>query len=161
MLKTLFILFLLFSFPMTSYSNESLTSTAEIGQLNGHRLPGVIARSLSQKRLITLPDGMGKETIIEQTTRAANTRTPIHLHEYGGITCVIEGEMTLFLENTKPKLAVAGECYEMPAGLRMAGFNSGRTNAVMHDIFTLPLGGSVWQVTESGSKEFQDQFQHH
>ena len=83
------------------------------------------------------------------------------MHDYSGVTCVIEGEMTLYLENALPKRVVAGECYHMPAGLKMVGFNSGMTNAVMHDIFTLPLGSPVWRVVEAGAGAYQDQFQIH
>ena len=120
-----------------------------------------MARSINQKRLITVPDGKGNQFVIEQTTRAAKTRTPIHLHDYSGITCVIEGEMTLYLESAQPHRAVAGECYYMPVGLMMVGFNSGVTNAVMHDIFTIPLESPAWRVVENGAESYQDQFEKH
>ena len=149
------------SFPFGTYSQPTDKGSALIKELNGSPIPGVMARSIDQLRLLTIPDGKGSHTIVEQTTRAPNTRTPIHLHDFGGITCVIEGEMTLFLENALPKRAIAGECYYMPAGLMMVGFNSGFTNAVMHDIFTTPVDSPVWRVIEEGSYSLQDQFEKH
>lgn len=148
-------------FPIASYSQSTEKRATLIYELNGSPLPGVMARSIDQKRLITIPDGKGNHTIVEQTTRAPNTRTPIHLHDFSGNTCVIQGEMTLYLENSSPKRAIAGECYHMPAGLKMVGFNSGFTNAVMHDIFTTPIDAPVWRVVEEGSDSIQDQFEKH
>jgi len=160
-LKIVLSALLILSIPVVSYSHETDKQSALIIQLNGIALPGTLARSLNQKLLITVPDGKGNKLVVEQTTRAANTRTPIHLHDFSGVTCVIEGEMTLYLEGAQPQRAVAGQCYHMPAGFRMVGFNSGATNAVMHDIFTIPIGSPIWRVVEDGAESYQDQFQKH
>lgn len=149
------------TFPFITYSQSTDKRAVSINELNGSPIPGAMARSIDQKRLITIPDGTGNHTIIEQTTRASNTRTPIHIHDFSGITCVIEGEMTLYLEDAHPTRAIAGECYHMPAGLMMVGFNSGSNNAVMHDIFTTPIDAPIWRVVEEGSDSLQDQFQKH
>ena len=148
-------------FSVLSYSQPVIDRAQADNQLNGSTLPGTLARSINQKRLFDKSDENGNQFIIARTTRAAQTRTPIHLHEYGGVTCVIEGEMTLYLEKAEPKRAVAGECYDMPAGLMMAGFNSGSTAAVMHDIFTVPRGSDVWWVVEKNAELYQDQFEKH
>jgi len=128
--------------------------------LNDNELPGVIARSIKQEQLTSVPDGQGFQFIVEKTTRAAQTRTPLHKHEHGGKTCVLEGEMTLYMEGAQPQRAIAGDCYDMPAGLVMAGINTGDKNAVMYDIFTIPVGQPVWKVVEPGALEFQNQFTH-
>lgn len=161
MLKIIPGFLIVLSFPILSFCQVASESSAPITQLNGSSLPGTMARSVHQKRLITVPDGKGNQLVIEETTRTSNTRTPIHLHDYSGVTCVIEGEMTLYLENAQPERAVAGDCYHMPAGLMMVGFNSGASNAVMHDIFTLPLDSPVWRVVEYGADSYRDQFQKH
>lgn len=129
-----------------------------VATINGGQPPGVIARSLSQDHLLRAPDGHGNEVIVERTVRAPGTRTPFHLHEYGGTTCVLEGEMTLYLEGAEPQRAVAGQCYYMPSGRAMVGYNSGTVNAVLHDIFTVPAGKPVWQVVEAGTEALQNQF---
>ena len=41
-----------------------------------------------------------------------------------------------------------GECYWMPAGLPMSGYNSGDTDAVFIDSFTLPEGTSYFDAVE-------------
>ena len=124
----------------------------------GLSLPGKMARSLKEERVLTTPAGQGNEAIVARTTRAPGTRTPLHLHEHGGTTCVLEGEMTLFMEGERPRRAVAGECYFMPAGKAMAGANTGTVNAVMLDVFTVPAGKPVWTVVESAGRELQNQF---
>lgn len=130
---------------------------AEIGMT----LPGVMARSIKEEHILKVPDGHGNEAVVARTTRAPGTRTPLHLHEHGGTTCVLEGEMTLYLEGAEPARAVAGECYFMPAGKAMAGANTGTVNAVMLDVFLIPSGQSVWTVVESAGREMQDQFDAH
>lgn len=130
---------------------------AEIGMT----LPGVMARSLKEERILNAPDGKGNEAIVARTTRAPGTRTPLHLHEHGGTTCVLEGEMTLYLEGAEPARASAGQCYFMPAGKAMAGVNTGTVNAVMLDVFLVPTGQSVWTVVESAGRQLQDQFETH
>ena len=67
--------------------------------------------------------------------------------------------MTLYLEGSAPQRAQAGQCYNMPAGLLMAGVKSGTVDAILHDIFTVPKGDDVWRVLEAES--LQDQFHRH
>src|SRR5690606_38274572 len=99
-----------------------------------------------EERVLDTTDNEGRQVIVARTTRAPGTRTPLHLHEFGGTTCVLEGEMTLYLEGSTPQKAVAGQCYYMPAAKAMAGVNTGTTNAVMLDIFKVPEGQPVWSV---------------
>lgn len=124
-------------------------------------IPGVIARSSAEERLLQAPDGKGNESIVARTTRAPGTRTPMHTHAHGGTTCVLEGEMSLYRQGVAPQRAVAGQCYYMPSDSAMAGVNTGKTKAVMLDIFTVPLGSPVWTVVEESGKTLQDQFDQH
>lgn len=126
--------------------------------INGSVPPGQIARSLHEERLSQGLDGQGNEMLVMRTTRAPGTRTPAHRHDFGGTTCVLEGEMTLFLEGAEPRRAPAGTCYYMPSGRSMVGANTGTVNAVMLDVFKVPVGQPVWTVVESGARELQDQF---
>ena len=136
---------------------DMISSPADIGMT----LPGTMAKSIGEERILDTTDGHGNQVIVARTTRAAGTRTPLHLHEHGGTTCVLEGEMTLYLENAQPQRAVAGQCYYMPAGKAMAGVNTGAVDAVMLDTFTVPLGLPVWTVVEASGKNMQDQFDTH
>lgn len=147
--------------PFCGHTQSAAQSQKLVTELNGSLPPEQIARSLNQVRLLNSSDGKGNQIIVEQTTRAAKTRTPIHMHDFGGVTCVIEGEMTLYLEGAEPKRAQAGECYYMPAGRMMAGVNSGVSPAVMHDTFTLPKDAAAWRIVEQGALSYQDQFDKH
>ena len=147
--------------PLCGYTESAVQPSELVTELNGSVPPEKIARSLKQVRLLRSPDGKGNQVIVEQTTRAAKTRTPIHMHDHGGITCVIEGEMTLYMEGVEPKRAQAGECYYMPEGRMMAGVNSGSLPAVMHDTFILPKDAAAWRIVEKGAQSYQDQFDKH
>ena len=70
------------------------------------------------------------------------------MHDHGGATCITEGEMTLFVEGKKPVRKMAGECYYMPSGERMIGFNSGQVTAKFYDFFNYPAGGTPMRVVE-------------
>ena len=59
-------------------------------------LPFNPTRSKSGETLIREVEN-GMEIEVEKTTRASKTRSPVHNHPYGGVTCVLEGEMTLYL----------------------------------------------------------------
>lgn len=130
----------------------------QMGAIDPAALPGKPTRSLESTTILRAPDGKGHETIVNRTIRAPGTRAPIHFHDAGGTTCVLEGEMTLYLEGQAPQRAVAGQCYFMPSGKPMSGVNSGSVNAVLLDIFTVPLGTPVWRVTEDGMAAIQQQF---
>lgn len=127
-------------------------------RINGSVPPGRISRSSGETQLSRGLDGKGNEMLVMRTTRAPGTRTPVHEHEHGGTTCVLEGEMTLFLQGSAPSRAVAGTCYYMPAGHHMVGANTGNVDAVMLDTFLVPIGQPVWTVVEASAKDLQNQF---
>lgn len=127
--------------------------------INTETPPGKIARALISDTILKVDRPNGMEVLVVRTLRQAGTRTPVHRHDHSGVTCVLEGEMTLYLEGSAPQRAQAGDCYNMPAGLSMAGVNQGTVDAVMHDIFTVPKGDDVWTVLEVES--LQDQFHRH
>lgn len=122
--------------------------------INGQVPPGK-AMPAQAEELVQSGNGAGSTVYVYRTTRAAGTRAPIHVHDYGGTTCMLEGEMTLFMEGTAPHTAHSGECYWMPPGEVMTGVNTGKTDAVFYDVFTVPEGQPVWRVIESGNESEQ------
>ena len=114
-------------------------------------LPREGARALSVAPQVDTLQEDGARTAAFLTRRAAGTRTPIHVHEGGGVTCLIEGEMTLYVEGQEPVRKGPGECYYMPSGVRMFGHNSGKQTAVFFDFFKTAKGQPLWRPTEGGT----------
>lgn len=129
-----------------------------IADLDPSTLPMQATSALESTVILRGRDGRGNETIVHRTIRAPGTRAPVHYHDNGGTTCVLEGEMTLYLNGEEPDRAVAGDCYYMPPDVQMSGVNSGSQNAVLLDIFTVPIDAPVWRVVEEGALSIQDQF---
>lgn len=138
---------------VTACSSSDSTSGGASGQptaltmINGEVPPGTPTSMISEVTLLDVTED-GRTTFIRRGTRAPDTRSPIHFHPSGGSTCVESGQMTLYLEGAEPLTAGAGECYWMPAGLPMSGYNSGDTDAVFIDSFTLPEGTSYFDAVE-------------
>ena len=134
-------------------------------KINGKELPNKATKTMFENRLLTVEqlDARGKPTgwvtVTSRSVRDKGTRSPIHVHPFGGQTCVVAGEMSLYLEGTDEiKRAGPGDCYWMPAGRRMSGVNSADTPTIMIDSFVVPKGEQVWIVVEPGMEDAQDQF---
>lgn len=127
--------------------------------INGEVPPNKPSKTMFEKRLLTedIP-GTGWTMVTSRSVRDKGTRSPIHVHPYGGQTCVVSGEMTLYMDGAKPASAGAGDCYWMPAGRRMTGVNSADQPTIMIDSFVVPKGEQVWIVVEPGMEDAQDQF---
>jgi hypothetical protein len=150
---------------MLSASNDEFvrpccdTLKDSITTINGQDLPFHPTRSKHEViALHTVDKNKGMESFIMKTTRAAGTRSVVHVHEYEGKTCLVEGEMTLYLQNSEPTRKTVGECYHMPSELHMSGVNTGSTDAVMFDMFTVPIDAPVWIVLEKGVSGIEEQF---
>lgn len=134
-------------------------------RINGQELPNKASKTMFERRLLTIDqlDARGKPTgwvtVTSRSVRDRGTRSPIHVHPFGGQTCVVSGEMSLYLDG-EPTVQVAGpgDCYWMPAGRRMSGVNSADTPTIMIDTFVVPRGEQVWIVVEPGMEGAQDQF---
>lgn len=127
----------------------------DYGRINGDTPPGQPTSSQNIELLTRSPLGNGYDLLVFRTTRLPGTRAPIHLHDHGGVTCVIEGETTLRAQWYSPSRHKKGECFTMPHGVHMANFNSGSELFVTHDIFMLKSGLSpaeAWRVVEPGFK---------
>ena len=123
----------------------SLENLIGSGELPAHPQPPLSVTPLLNR----VRDG-NTETSTFLVRRAPRTRTPIHTHDSGGITCLVEGEMTLYVENQKPLRIQTPGCFYMPSGKRMIGYNSGRVVAVLYDTFEGPIDFSHWSVQEEG-----------
>jgi quercetin dioxygenase-like cupin family protein len=151
------------SFPISFalwvlYSSCSLAQAEPQPQemINDTTPPCTVVKA-SEALLLHQTHPSGNDIVIMKTIRPGGTRTPIHQHPSSGSTCVISGEMTLYLEGAAPQRAPAGTCYAMPAGKKMAGVNSGKEEAVMIDIFVTPKGGELWTVVEPQHQKLQNQ----
>lgn len=130
---------------------------ADVTTINGEVPPGIPTAVDESVTLLDVVDS-GIQHLVYRDTRSPGTRSPIHEHPYGGTTCVISGEMTLYLEGSEPQLAREGECYWMPPGLPMTGVNTGVDFAVMIDNFAVVPGQPVWFVIEPGQEGAIDEF---
>jgi len=117
-------------------------------RINGEVPPMTPTLAASQRLEMKQTVGNGFILITHQTYRARGTRAPIHTHPYGGQTCVIKGEMTLYMDGATPARKVAGECYWMPPNRRMTGVNTGKSEAVMFDTFLVPDEKDIWIIVE-------------
>jgi quercetin dioxygenase-like cupin family protein len=134
-------------------------------RINGEVPPNKPSKTMFESRLLTqdVLDAKGKPTgwvvVTSRSVRDQGTRSPIHVHPHGGQTCVVSGEMSLYLDG-EPTVQKAGpgDCYWMPAGRRMSGVNSADSRTIMIDTFVVPKGEQVWIVVEPGMEDAQNQF---
>jgi quercetin dioxygenase-like cupin family protein len=152
-LLALNLIFLLEPFEVNEndYSNIPLVST-----INGKELPNKPTLAEKSVTVIKTIDESGHQIYVFKDTRAPGTRAPIHMHPYGGFTCMLEGEMTLYMEGSEPSTVSKGGCYYMPENTIMSGVNSGDTDAIMLDSFEVPVGKEFWIVIEEGQTDLQD-----
>jgi len=146
-------------------SNLPNPNIARSNLINGKEIPNKATKTMFESRLLTVEqlDAKGNPTgmilVTSRSVREKGTRSPIHVHPFGGQTCVVSGEMSLYLEGEKEiKTAGPGECYYMPAGRRMSGVNSAAGVTIMIDTFVVPKGEQVWIVVEPGMEDAQNQF---
>ncbi len=95
-------------------------------------------------------DANGQRVVVIQRVRKAGTRAPIHVHEYGGVTCVLSGTMTPYVEGQQPTPYPAGTCYYMAPNTLMAAVNLGAEDVRLTDTFTLPADAPTITVVEPG-----------
>ena len=125
-------------------------SELNVTTLNGVRPPGRLARLVDVKNMLDIVDVNGKRMVVEKGVRKAGTRVAIHVHEYGGHTCVMSGEITDFMEGRPPSKFPAGTCYYMPPNMLMTAANLGTEDAILIDTFILPPGASMITIREPG-----------
>ena len=129
----------------------------DVTTINGKNPPGQATRVDDSVTALDVVDD-GLQHLVYRDTRSPGTRSPIHVHPYGGTTCVLSGQMTLYLQGSEPQVANEGECYWMPPGIPMTGVSSGGDDAVMIDNFAVPQGEPVWWIVEPGTEDISNQF---
>lgn len=118
--------------------------------INGETPPGKVAGLVNITKLIDVvrPDGL--QLLVGRGTRLPGTRVAIHIHEFGGFTCIISGEITDFVEGKKDVKYGPGECYYMPPNTPMSAANLGDEPVVLIDSFVVTPGQPVITKIESG-----------
>ena len=144
-----------------SSADDQQTKTApkiaNVTELNGKVPPGR-PTAPEEARLIKESIGDGMQTRVFRSIRPSGTRAAIHTHPYGGVSCVFEGEKTLYMEGSKPMVAKKGDCYWMPPGVAMTAVSTGSGKSITIDYFSTPPGKDVWKVVEKGQGALQSEF---
>jgi len=100
----------------------------------------------------------GKQVRVFRDVRAPGTRAPIHVHPFGGWTCVVSGQAVLYLEGAEPARTEAGTCVYMPPLTPMSNVNPGPGPAVLLDNFVTPPDAPVWRIVETGQTGLGNEF---
>ena len=124
--------------------------------INGHVPPGILAPLENVRVMIDTIDADGNRLVVMQGIRRAGTRVGIHIHEFGGHTCVLAGAITDFVEGHGAKRFPAGTCYYMPPDTPMTAANLGTEDAVLIDTFILPPGSPTITILEPGYPGYKD-----
>ena len=124
-----------------------------VTKINGTLPPGTVAPLVDVTVMLDtiLPDG--NRMLVSKGTRRAGTRVGIHIHEYGGHTCVLSGAITDFVEGHDPGLFPKDSCYYMPANTPMTAANLGTEDAVLIDTFVLPPDADPITIIETCGSE--------
>ena len=122
----------------------------EMTTLNGERPGGELLPLQGVEIMLDTIDADGNRLLVERGVRKAGTRVGIHVHQYGGHTCVIEGTITDFTEGVEPMLFPEGTCYYMPPNKPMAAANLGDKDAILIDTFILPPDAEPIVILEPG-----------
>ena len=117
--------------------------------INGIVPPGEVAPLVDVTTMIdtVMPDG--NRLVVMKGTRRAGTRVGIHVHKFGGHTCVMSGAITDFVEGMNPGRFPKDKCYYMPAETPMTAANLGTEDAVLIDTFILPPGEDMITIIET------------
>jgi quercetin dioxygenase-like cupin family protein len=118
--------------------------------VNGYVPPGELLPLFNTTVMLDVENADGLRLHVVQGYRKAMTRVGIHVHKYGGHTCVLSGVITDFVEGKDPHLYPAGTCYYMPPNVPMTATNLGSVDALLIDTFILPFGEDFITIIEPG-----------
>ena len=118
--------------------------------INGETPPGELARLVDVTTMLDTVNAEGERLLVVRGVRKAGTRVGIHVHQWGGHTCVLSGTITDFVEGREPSTFPAGTCYYMPPNTPMSAANLGDDDAVLIDTFVLPVDGEPITILEPG-----------
>lgn len=128
-----------------------------VSALNGKVPPGtatLVDTSIEELNLIR----DGQQVRVFRDMREAGTRSPIHVHPFGGWSCVVSGQAVLYVEGQTPQSAGPGECVEMPALVPMSNVNPGPGPSILLDSFVTPQGAPIWRIVERGLTHLGNEF---
>lgn len=124
----------------------------KITTINNVSLPGTTSLLQNVNFIRNGPDGNGMHVSVAKGDRTPNTRVGIHIHEHGGYTCVVEGEIKLYVQGQKDATYLAGDCYYMPPNVFMAAYNPSTTkSAKLIDVFRFRTGDKPITYCEPGT----------
>lgn len=132
----------------------SADPVAPVTTINGSVPPGTVLPLQDTSTMLDTVQEDGNRLVVWQGVRKAGTRVPIHVHDYGGLTCVLSGTITDFMEGSEPMTYPAGTCYYMPPHTPMSAANLGTEDVRLTDTFTLPPGEPTLTVLEPGWQEW-------
>jgi quercetin dioxygenase-like cupin family protein len=132
---------------------HKITWTYPIYKINGETPPGKLQPLVNTSTMLDTKQSDGNRLLVTKGTRVAGTRVAIHVHQYGGHTCVLEGTITDFVEGKPNGIYPAGTCYYMPANTPMSATNLGTEDALLIDTFVLPFGVPPITIMEPGYNE--------
>ena len=133
-----------------SVGMPSASAALDVTTLNGERPPGRLARLVDTTIMLDTVDVHGQRIVVEKGVRKAGTRVGIHVHQYGGHTRVVSGEITRFFEGPAPQKKPAGTRYYKPPPVMMGAAHPPREDAVLIDTFLLPPGKPTITIREPG-----------
>lgn len=128
--------------------NKPAHTHSNVTTINGQPLPVDPFPLLNVTVMLDTLDSHGNRLIITKGTRKAQTRAAIHIHMYGGHTCVLSGEITIFMDGIAPAKKPSGTCYYMPPNVPMTATNLGTEDVVLTDTFILPPGADTLTALE-------------
>lgn len=148
-----FIYLLSATFGSSLYAKDvGLTWKAPLTKINGKSPKGEVLPLEDTVKMLDVIDANGLRLLVTKGVRKAGTRVGIHVHKYGGHTCVLSGEITDFVEGSKPSVYPAGTCYYMPPNTPMSAANLTDKDAVLIDTFNLPPGEEAITILEPAKK---------
>lgn len=116
------------------------------GMINGVVPPGSPTATISSELMMSYisPGLEQNQSLVYRDVRAPGTRSPIHVHRWGGITCVVKGLAEVYVEGAaqSPLTAGPGMCYMMPAMTKVSALipTTEKEPAILQDIFVIACG---------------------
>jgi quercetin dioxygenase-like cupin family protein len=145
----------------SSDSEESVINEVNsyplVSTINGEVPPGEPTLVHTSKEILNVMRD-GQQVRVYQDVRDAGTRAPIHIHPFGGWTCVVSGQAVLYLDGSPPKKTGPGECVDMPAMVPMSNVNPGPGPTILLDNFVTPPDAPVWRIVEKGLENMGNEF---
>jgi len=129
----------------------SPAAAAPVTTINGTVPPGRVAPMEDVTVMLDTIQTDGNEVLVLQGIRRPGTRVAIHVHDYGGHTCVLSGTITDYMNGQEPMTYPAGSCYYMPPDTPMTAANLGTDDVRLIDTFVFPPGGQPTTMLEPGT----------